>query len=524
MFLLTTILMRHIYHFVWLFFLLATMRYSVQMFQQNSYRVERYNRWLRSTGEWHSRANLLAILSAIVYIFTSCGAVLTLFGVWMLVIAIAEFSIKYKIPIAYTMRVKRLMATRLILTFAVVTVVYHVAVDYTLVAMMLLCLDYWTIVANLINRPLEQAISRWYYNDAKRMLRSMPDLKIIGVTGSFGKTSTKHFLYRVLSQKYNVLMTPGNFNTTLGVVRTVREHLKPHHEVFIVEMGAKQRGDIKEICDLVEPTIGVVTSVGEMHLETFGSVENVARTKFELIDALPKDGFGVVNIDSEAAKRYVAECGYDVATYGVESAEARYRALNIEYLASNTRFDVAHDGGVDEGYATHILGRGNILNITAALAVAEHLGVDLEARRRAVRQIEQVEHRLSMRRSGGIAILDDAYNSNPEGARMALEVLSGFVTEGKRYVVTPGFVEMGVKQYENNKTFGGDIARAKVDGVYVVNEVNRAAITEGLAEGGYPASQVECVASFVEAMAALQPKLKAGDVVLYENDLPDSFK
>ena len=158
------------------------------------------------------------------------------------------------------------------------------------------------------------------------------------------------------------------------------------------------------------------------------------------------------------------------------------------------------------------------------MAVAEHLGIGVEARRRAVRQIEQVEHRLSMRRNGGISILDDAYNSNPEGARMALEVLSGFATEGKRYVVTPGFVEMGSKQFENNKTFGSDIARAKVDVVYVVNEVNRAAITEGLAEGGYPDSQVECVASFVEAMASLQPKLKAGDVVLYENDLPDSFK
>ena len=514
----------HIFTIIWLLFLLATMRYSVQMFQQNSYRVERYNRWLRSTGEWYSRANILALLASITFIFTSHVVALSIFAAWALVIAVAEFSIKYKIPIAYTMRVKRLFITRLIFTFAVVAVVHIFAKEYTLVAMMALTFDYWTILANLINRPLEQAISRWYYNDAKRMLRAMPNLTIIGVTGSFGKTSTKHFLYRVLSEKYNVLMTPGNFNTTLGVVRTVREHLKPHHEVFIVEMGAKQRGDIKEICDLVEPTIGVVTSVGEMHLETFGSVENVARTKFELIDALPKGGYGIVNIDSEAANNYIKKNGYDVATYAVEREDANFRASNILYSATETRFDVAHNDRVDEGYATHILGRGNILNITAALAVAEHLGIGIEARRRAVRQIEQVEHRLSMRRSGGIAILDDAYNSNPDGARMALEVLSGFATDGKRYVVTPGFVEMGSKQFENNKIFGCDIARSKVDGVYVVNEVNRVAITEGLAEGGYPNAQVECVASFVEAMAALQPKLKAGDVVLYENDLPDSFK
>ena len=319
-------------------------------------------------------------------------------------------------------------------------------------------------------------------------------------------------------------MTPGNFNTTLGVVRTVREHLKPHHEVFIVEMGAKQRGDIKEICDLVEPTMGIVTSVGEMHLETFGSVENVARTKFELIDALPENGYGVVNIDSSAAYNHIKEHGYDLDTYSVDNADAKYRATNILYSATETRFDVASGDRVDDGYATHVLGRGNILNITAALAVAEHLGISLEACRRAVRQIEQVEHRLSMRRSGGITILDDAYNSNPDGARMALEVLSGFVTEGKRYVVTPGFVEMGAKQFENNKTFGCDIAKSKVDGVYVVNEVNRRAITEGLVEGGYVESQVSCVASFAEAMAELQPKLKVGDVVLYENDLPDSFK
>ena len=509
---------------VWLIYYWAVMRYSVQMFQQNSYRPERYNRWLRSTGEWLSRPNLVALLSSVAFALTSHWVVLLIFGLWMLVIAIAEFSIKYKIKLAYTMRVKRLIATRMMLTAAIIAIVAIFAPRYTLVAAMLLTLDYWTVVANALNRPLEQYITRWYYNDAKRILRSMPHLRIIGITGSFGKTSTKHFLYRVLSERYNVLMTPGNFNTTLGVVRTVREHLKPHHEVFIVEMGAKQRGDIKEICDLVEPEMGIITSVGEMHLETFGSVESVARTKFELIDALPEGGFGVVNIDSEAAARHLATLSRDVATYAIESPDADYRAVNIRYAATDTTFDLMTKSGVVEGLSTHILGRGNILNITAALAVADRLGVPVEAQNRAVRQIEQVEHRLSMRRSAGITILDDAYNSNPTGARMALEVLGGFATSGSRYVLTPGFVEMGVKQYANNRCFGEDIAAAHPDGVYVINEVNRQAITEGLAAGGYPQDRVVCVASFSEAMASLQPLLRAGDVLLYENDLPDSFK
>lgn len=510
--------------FAWIAFLSATVRYSTQMFQQNSYRNERYNRWLKQSGEWHSRANLLAVVGAVVTLFTHHWSVLVLLGLWMMVIAVAEFSIEYKIKLAYTMRVKRLLLTRYLLVALAMVGASYLDDRFVIPLLLLMTLDYWVILANAINRPLEKAITRWYYNDAKRRLRSMPHLKIIGITGSFGKTSTKHFLYRILSERYNVLMTPGNFNTTLGVVRTVREHLKPHHEVFIVEMGAKQRGDIKEICDLVCPNMGIITSVGEMHLETFGSVESVARTKFELIDALPEGGVGVVNIDSEAAYRHLKSNNIKALTYGIENAEAEYRATNIAYSATETTFALSHGGRVDDGYATHILGRGNILNITAALAIAEHLGVSVDACRRAVKQIEQVEHRLSMRSSGGITILDDAYNSNPTGARMALEVLHDFATEGKKYVVTPGFVEMGAKQYENNRLFGSDIAHANPDGVFVVNEVNREAITTGLSVGGYDSAKVATVASFQEAMAALQPQLKAGDVVLYENDLPDSFK
>lgn len=516
----------YIFSIVWLIYLWATMRYSVQMFQQNSYRTERYNRWLRSTGEWHSYMNMLVIPASATFAFTCHTVALVVFGLWMMIIAIAEFSIKYKLKLVYTMRVKRLIAARLIFSFALVALTHIYFERYTLVAMMLLTLDYWTVIANAINQPMERAITRWYYNDARRKLRSMPNLIVIGITGSFGKTSTKHFLYRILSEKYNVLMTPGNFNTTLGVVRTIREHLQPQHEVFIVEMGAKQSGDIKEICDLVQPHIGIVTSVGEMHLETFGSVECVARTKFELLEALPQGALGVVNLDSEAVRAYLDKSRYgaNVVTYGIGSEDADYRATNIAYGQIETSFDVVSASGEDVGYATHLLGRGNILNIVAGVVVAEQLGVAPQMRRRAIRQLEQVTHRLSVRRGGGITTLDDAYNSNPEGARMALEVLSQFATDGRRYIVTPGFVEMGARQYDNNRAFGRDIAASKVDEAYVVNEVNREAITSGLQDGDFDDSRVHCVASFKEAMMELQPKLRAGDVVLYENDLPDSFK
>ena len=513
------------YNIFWILYAVlwaAVVRYDVHMFQHNSYRVERYARWFRS-GHKFGRAAVMAAL-AVAGVFDipyfSVAAI-----VIMLWIAWKEFRTVYKKPIVYTMRVKRLFVTAAILTAAVIgAALVFIPVYAHAVALAMLALPIIMLAANLVNKPLEAAISRWYYNDAKRILRSMPNLTIIGVTGSFGKTSTKHYLYRILSERYNVLMTPGNFNTTLGVIRTVREHLKPHHQIFIVEMGAKQVGDIKEICDLVHPTIGVVTAVGEMHLETFGSVENVLRTKFELIDALPADGLGVVNLDSEpiAAAKLSYPCR--MVGYGVEAEKADYRAEQINYAPAQTTFSIKSGAALREEYSTHLAGRGNILNLLAAVAVADALQVPEAQQKRAMRQIEQIEHRLSIKRTaGGITIIDDAYNSNPAGAKMALEVLRDFNTGGRKIVVTPGFVEMGESQYRNNKELGANIAAA-ADIAIVVNRVNRDAIVEGLGEAGFSAEKTIQTDSFAEASAYLATTMRAGDVILYENYLPDSFK
>ena len=500
----------------------AVVRYDVHMFQHNSYRVERYARWFRSGHKFGRAAVIAALAVASVFdipYFSVAAIVIMLWIAWK------EFRTVYKKPIVYTMRVKRLFVTAAILTAAVIGAALVFIPEYAhAVALALLVMPIVMLAANLVNKPLEAAIARWYYNDAKRILRSMPDLKIIGVTGSFGKTSTKHYLYRILSERYNVLMTPGNFNTTLGVIRTVREHLKPHHQIFIVEMGAKQVGDIKEICDLVHPTIGVVTAVGEMHLETFGSVENVLRTKFELIDSLPADGLGVVNLDSEPIATAKLNHPCRMISYSVENKVANYRAEQINYTPSQTTFAIKNGTTLREGYSTHLVGRGNILNLLAAVAVADALQVPEAQQKRAMRQIEQIEHRLSIKRTaGGITIIDDAYNSNPAGAKMALEVLRDFNTEGRKIVVTPGFVEMGDSQYRNNKELGGNIASA-ADIAIVVNRVNREAIVAGLSEAGFAIERIIQTDSFAEASAYLATTMRAGDVILYENDLPDSFK
>ena len=234
----------------------------------------------------------------------------------------------------------------------------------------------------------------------------------------------------------------------------------------------------------------------------------------------------MINIDSEpiAEARLKHHC--NTISYSVENTSADYRATDVNYSPLSTSFAIDIRGDINEGYVTHLAGRGNILNLLAAIAVANELGVPTSMQRRAIRQIEQIEHRLSVKHTaGGITIIDDAYNSNPAGAKMALEVLRDFNRKegSRRIVVTPGFVEMGESQERNNRQLGRDIAES-ADWAFVVNKVNRDAIVQGLQDREFAAERIVVADSFAEASAKLAQMMQAGDIVLYENDLPDSFK
>ncbi|MDE6345309.1 MAG: UDP-N-acetylmuramoyl-tripeptide--D-alanyl-D-alanine ligase [Muribaculaceae bacterium] len=507
----------------------CNVRRDLMMLQQNSYMNDRYVRWFNQSGESTNYLRIGACIALLLCLvrhipfWASIGCAILIMG-W---IAVSLVKRKYKKPLVVTKRVNRLYAAIALLSAAITAITWVATggdVLYAAVAVVALNVisPLVMLLANVLLRPVEKHINRKFYNEAKSILQSMPDLKIIGVTGSYGKTSTKHYLNRILSEKYDVAMTPGNFNTTLGVIRTVREYLKPYNEVFIVEMGAKQLGDIKEICDLVNPTMGIVTAVGEQHLESFKTIENVQRTKFELVDALPSDGLAIVNNDfAMAANRKVdnVKC----LRYGVSNiAGADYSALIDEVTPEGTTFTVKGEGK-EYRFHTRLVGECNISNLTAAVIAALTLGVDEKKIAYAIEKIEQVEHRLNMKRTaGGVTIIDDAYNSNPTGSKMALDVLSA-MTQGKRIVVTPGMVELGERQYELNKELG-KYAASRADVIIVVGQYNKDALSEGLAEGEASDDKVMFASTFNEAQQMLSQILKKGDTVLYENDLPDTFK
>ncbi len=510
------------------------LRRELQMLQQNSYRIDRYWRWQKQQNPARSLSvdNVTDILMAgmlggfafsdlRVWAFAAVGLACLFKGV-------KRLQTKSKKPLVFTARAVRLYLVALAIVLAAV-------------ATLALCgLAWWSVMAAFflgvsaplvmiasvwILWPVEAAINRWYVNDARRILASMPRLTVIGITGSYGKTSTKHYLHRILSERFSVVMTPGSYNTTLGVVRTIREHLKPHTEVFIVEMGAKQPGDIAEICELVRPRIGIVTAVGEQHLESFRTIENVCRTKFELIDSLPADGVAILNDDFEQiARRSVTNVGRVYRYSSSDAPGATYHVVDVRYGRGETTFAI---GGPDDRqsapFATRLVGTHNLSNLLAGMIAGGVLDMTETEMRHAVSTIEQVEHRMQIRHTpAGVTVIDDAFNSNPHGAAMALDVLAGF-TDGRRIVVTPGMIELGERQHHHNRELGRHMARA-CDLAVVVGEHNREAILEGLRAEGFPDEKIYTASDFDDASRHVGGLVRPGDTILYENDLPDTFK
>lgn len=511
------------------------LRRDLMMLQQNSYRNERFARWMNESSDNFTWWRICGAVIFVVCVFKGSPHLAAMALVLLFSAAhwIKLRRAKYKKPLVMTKRALRINITSYVLAAIVIlgsSLIWHsgyysgIYSAATATLACYCCSHLFLFAANILLAPVEKSINKKYYNDAASRLASMPDLKIIGITGSYGKTTTKHYLHRILSEQFETLMTPGSYNTTLGVIRTVREMLKPYHEVFIVEMGAKQPGDIKEICDLVHPGSCIITAVGPQHLESFKTIENVQATKFELADALPPAGVAVINNDFEMiANRPVGNSR--AIRYAVKNtAGADYVAENIVYSPLGTEFDaVSTFDGHRIHLSTRLVGECNISNLLAAVAIARHMGVADEKIRYAVEKIEQVEHRLSIKRTpGGITIIDDAFNSNPVGSAMALDVLAA-MTPGKRILITPGMIELGDKQYDLNFKFG-EKAATSCDVAIVVGHYNRDAIVNGLRKGGMDEKAIRPADSFAEAQTILASIAAAGDTVLYENDLPDTFK
>ncbi|MBB6451364.1 UDP-N-acetylmuramoyl-tripeptide--D-alanyl-D-alanine ligase [Geomicrobium halophilum] len=519
----------------WAVYNTVRIKKNVHMLQLNSYRNERYFRWMKEHPE--KAIYLRDIWPALSFVF-----LLPLWGSWWfwlaMIWAIASYILltvnrpktAEKKKLAITPRVKRLFMTTGVLYVLVMALSLLIGFNDTfalawflLILVLSNFLSYFMVlIANTINMPIESQVHQYYFNDAEKIIRSSPDLEVIGVTGSYGKTSTKHILKEVLASEYNVLMTPESYNTKMGVTRTIRTYLKPYHELFIAEMGAKQEHDIQDICELVHQKYGIITAIGEQHLETFKTLDNIKKTKFELVETLPNNGTAFLNKDDENINSYQQKNNCRTMYYGIDADDLHYRAKDIQYSAKGTTFTVLKYDGTNVQIETRLLGRHNIYNILAAIAIGSEKNISLEKMARAIKGVNPVPHRLELRKtSEQLTLIDDSFNSNPTGAKMAVEVL-GSMPE-KKLLVTPGMIELGDREYELNKTLAHQAAEV-CDFIILVGKKQTRPLQDGLVEAGYPEAQSYVAFDLHDALQKMREvTADQSSVVLLENDLPDTF-
>lgn len=522
---------------------------SLHSLQQDDYSNLRFLRWLgASTSRWVQwRIGLVYLAAIVAHLAISAGTYplvvpLLASGIALIVADQAPKPAPRKKPLVYTGRAQRLLAVSAVLAalllwlgflaLSALADAFGLNPEYTpglaLLVMALVSIHVAPLVsvaANLCLAPVQATINYSYRVRAGRKLRRLGPM-VVGITGSYGKTSTKYFTEALLEPRFRVLKTRASFNTILGVCRAINEELGAEHKVLIVEMGAYRRGEIRDMARLTRPHIGVLTAIGPQHLERFGSIETIEKAKFELLELLAPDDIAVINYDDPRVRRLAAANWLpNVRRYGIDAPAGTLdlAAEQISHGPDGLSFTLVERNGTRTPVKTRLIGLHNVSNILAAATVAMAAGVSPQEIARAIGRLQPVPHRLEARTGpDGVTMIDDAYNSNPVGAFNALEALAEFKT-GRKVLVTPGMVELGVEQEAENEKFGAKAAGV-CDFVILVGTRQTAAIRRGLDGAGFAADRVTSVRNLNEGLEALKGIVRAGDVVLFENDLPDLYE
>lgn len=464
-------------------------RNLLYILQVEEYHLDRFWRWLRTHREWtgleRKKKLVWTIKAKLLFLF----AVLIWITSWALVLSFAWI------------RLPSLLLVLVILVF--------LAFGKSSLALAL-------ILAYLILEPVSWFAAIWIVKKAERKRKEFPDLKVIGISGSFGKTSVKEILSHILSAKYRVLKTPENINTLLGIARLILNQLNREHQVLIVEIGAYRKEDTRAVAKLIKPQIGILTGINEQHFERFGSMENIIATESELLEELPSAGLAILNKDDsyyEEIRKRVAK-NTAVLDFSIQNLK------NVELSENGSRF-AFEENSKDYTFETKLLGRHNISNILPAIFTARHLRLSFEEIQERVQTLEAPEHRLKLiQRAGDILILDDSYNVNPDGARAALEVLSLFKNR-RKIVITHGLVELGEKERELHRKFGENLGKAA--DIVILAGPKTPLIVEGLCKAGFPEKQTIKASDISDAIQKFRQIAKSRDIALIQTDLPDSY-
>ncbi len=529
----------YIFIFIYLVYIFYKTRTSLYMLQQNLYNEnDRYLRWIkRNAIRCYDYWDFLAILPAIVLFFASDSFIKEVVFVTITLIIVKGIYDEYKknlenqnkIKFVITSRIKRLYFTEflIICLLLLLLIMFNFSVIVLISLLLVSCFIYYFIfIVSIINKPVEKMVYLYYYQKAKAKLNSMDRLKVIGITGSYGKTSSKNILNHVLSCRYITRPTPKNLNTPYGLMITINNYLDKFDEILIAEMGAYVNGEIQNMCSFVKPKYGILTVIGDAHLETFKNKENTCRAKFELIESLDPNGACVLNLDDPYQVNYVKnelKNQIKIIWISIENQEADFYAKNIKSDKYGMQFDIVYQGN-SYSVKTKLLGLHNVYNILASIALGVELKVSIKDMVTKVLSILPVEHRLEIKKMANFTMIDDAYNSNPVGAKNALDVLKQM--DGIKVVVTPGMIELGQDEQKKNYELGEEISKV-ADYVILIGENRCIDIKNGILKNSFDKNRVIVLNKVIDAYKVLEDiksENKEKEVyALFENDLPDIY-
>ncbi|MDP2930324.1 MAG: UDP-N-acetylmuramoyl-tripeptide--D-alanyl-D-alanine ligase, partial [bacterium] len=310
-------------------------------------------------------------------------------------------------------------------------------------------------------QPLTVMLRQQIINKAKAKRANFKNLKVIGITGSYGKTSTKEILKTILEQKFKILATKEHQNSEIGISRCILDELKSEHQVFICEMGAYDKGKIKEVTSIAQPQIGIVTGINEQHLALFGSMENLmsAEGGLELAENLPQNGVMILNGDNEIIQNiHLRWTNRRLARYCSTKKETDLWAKNIIIEKEALSFTVCDKAGDSANLKINLIGRYNIENILLAAATAEELGISLSEIAAACEKIKPEQGAIKLsRKEGGADIIDSSYSANPDGVLTALEHLK--LWPGKKVIIMPCLIELGPAAKKVHEKIGSKIGQ-----------------------------------------------------------------
>jgi len=540
------------------FYYKRSLRY-MQFFQQEDYTSKRFIEWYISNRAFDKVGSITVVVLAVACLSSAtfkdgwqsyvpwclAGA----WRLWAIVAAEGNPLTSGKIKLKMTARAKRIIYTALgLYSCALAASVYGCWKVWGWDAVPLIWLvqlpliqsqALWLVIANELLGPYERNQQEGFANEARALIKKY-DPVVIGITGSYGKTSTKIVLKDVLGSVSQTFTTPGSINSYMGVTREIRERLKPEHKYAVIEMGAYYIGSIKKMCSLTPPKAGIITSIGLMHLERFGSQDAVFRAKSELAQAIPEDGILVCNGDNDLTRRVAKENPKRVTLlYGMEPDKSNLDCVmyDIRPEELGSRFKIKWKNTEYDGYAG-VLGKPMLSNILGVFTLVCALGIPPNVVLAALRNAKTESNRLepvrasiasfashtngTVPKEGHVLRLNDAYNSNPIGFAAALDVLDS-MPKGRKILVTPGMIELGNKQEEENKNAGRKAAGI-CDLAIIVGTTNKAALTSGLSEGGISGEKVKEFSTMQSALDFLSQYCEDGDTVLIENDLGDVYE